>query len=87
MQTCCGLVGELADHCGIEKWLDLDGTGEIELLSLGLGRLVPLFEDLGEGSAIYFDKLLQLVEVIGELLEALLERGELGGAPGDGIAA
>ncbi len=87
LQAGGGLVRQLADDGGVVEGLDLDGAREVQLLGLGLGRLVPFLEDLGEGGPVDLDKLLQLVQVVGKLLEALLQRGELGRASGYTIAA
>ena len=67
--------------------MHLDSTGKIELFRLGLGRLVPFLQDLGEGSPIDLDELLELVQVITKLLEAFFECGKLGRQPGDALAA
>jgi hypothetical protein len=85
LETCGGLVGQLADDGGVEERLDLDGSGEVQLLRLGLRCLVPLLENLGECGTVDLNKLLQLVQVIGKLLEALLEGSELGGPPRDAM--
>lgn len=58
--------------------MHLDSAGKVELLSLGLRRLVPFLQDFGEGRTIDLDKLLKFVQVISKLLEALFESGELG---------
>lgn len=66
------LVGQFTDDCSVEKRLHLNRPGEVKLLGLGLRRLVPLLQDLGEGGPIDLDKLLKLVEIVPELLEPLL---------------
>jgi hypothetical protein len=67
--------------------LNLNRPREVELLGFGLGRFVPLLEDLGKGCPVDLDELLKLIEVITKLLEAFLERGELGGQPRDALVA
>jgi hypothetical protein len=86
LETCRSLVRELADDSGIEEGLYLDGSRQIELLGLRLGCLIPFLQDLGEGGAVDFDKLLQFVQVVGELLKSFLQRGEFGRSPGDAMA-
>jgi hypothetical protein len=36
LETCGGLVGQLADDGGIEEKLDLDGSGEVQLFCFRL---------------------------------------------------
>jgi hypothetical protein len=67
--------------------LNLNRPREVELLGFGLGRFVPFLEDLGKGCPVDLDELLKLIEVITKLLEAFLERGELGGQPRDALVA
>ena len=67
--------------------MNLNRPREVELLGFGLGRFVPLLEDLGKGCPVDLDELLKLIEVITKLLEAFLERGELGGQPRDALVA
>lgn len=78
LQTCCDLIRELTDDCWVEEGLNLHSPGEIELLGLGFGSLVPFLQDLGERRPIYVDELLQLIEVVRKLLEALLKGRKLG---------
>lgn len=78
LQTRCDLVRELTDDCRVEEGLDLNSPREIELLRLGLGSLVPFLQDLGKCRSIYVNELLQLVEVVCKLLEALLKGCKLG---------
>lgn len=80
LKTGGDLVRKLANDRRIEKRLDLHRAGEVEFLGLGLGRLVPFLEDLGESGPVYVYKLLQFVQVVGKLLEPLLEGREFRGS-------
>lgn len=80
LQTCCGLIRKLADNRGIEERLDFDGAGEVQFFSLGFRGLIPLLQDLGKGSSVDFNKLLELAEICSKLLEAFLQCCKLCGS-------